>query len=161
MDELKTNLRLVDKDSLLNKYKSQHKGPPGKAFDIINDEPPVEMWMRFDEVMRLRAEYCSLHRCSSCEFGEYCGNRQEEAENADVLEQMLIKWKQAKEAPPIEITSGKTYLEDFLEHYPNARKTKEGAPYSVCRKALYNEDLGCIDDEKCIDCWKCYMPEAK
>jgi hypothetical protein len=45
----------------------------------------------------------------------------------------------------------KTYLSEFLKHYPNTLLNDAGLPKDVC---LYNLGLtGCRNDCNCIECW--------
>ncbi len=51
----------------------------------------------------------------------------------------------------------KTYMQDFFEKFPNARKNAEGAP-AICPQPIYPE----LADEchnNCFDCWNQEMKE--
>ena len=58
----------------------------------------------------------------------------------------LEEW--AKEHPE------KTYKDDFLEKFPNVRKSADGCP-TPCRKVVYG-GMGC-NGYKCKDCWNVPM----
>ena len=50
----------------------------------------------------------------------------------------------------------KTYLQDFLEKFPNA-KIIEGRPIA-CAHNLYGDVITCAN-QKCTDCWNTVMPD--
>lgn len=57
--------------------------------------------------------------------------------------EIVQKW--SDEHPP------KTYLSEFLKHYPNTLLNDAGLPKDVC---LYNLGLtDCKKDRNCVDCW--------
>lgn len=49
----------------------------------------------------------------------------------------------------------KTYLSEFLEHYPNAQLRIDGIPKGVCPYALglINRDDCQKKDHNCVECW--------
>lgn len=50
----------------------------------------------------------------------------------------------------------KTYLSEFLKHYPNTLLNDAGLPKDVC---LYNLGLtDCRNDRNCVDCWNQPIP---
>lgn len=51
----------------------------------------------------------------------------------------------------------KTYLSEFLKHYPNAPLDDEGAPKGVCPHTLGLMDIDNCDDN-CIKCWNQPVP---
>lgn len=56
----------------------------------------------------------------------------------------------------------KTYLSEFLKHYPNALLNDTGLPKGVC---LYNLGLmslaDCKKDRNCVECWNQPIEERK
>lgn len=48
-----------------------------------------------------------------------------------------------------------SYLQRFLQHYPNAVLNKDGTPYSVCRNAILGiwNERGCEFGKSCRECW--------
>lgn len=53
-----------------------------------------------------------------------------------------------------------TYLDDFLEKYPNAALDDNGCPDDICVKALY-PNIDCDIYKKCTDCWKQPMEDTE
>lgn len=51
----------------------------------------------------------------------------------------------------------KTYLSEFLKHYPNAPLGDDGAPKGVCPHTLGLTDIDDCDDN-CVKCWNQPMP---
>ena len=67
----------------------------------------------------------------------------------DNADEIVDKWV---EEHPI-----KTYLQDFFEKFPNARRNSEGVP-EVCPQPIYPE----LADEchnNCLECWNQEMKE--
>lgn len=58
--------------------------------------------------------------------------------------------------------TGKTYLDDFREKFPNSAVNAGGRP-GFCRKRLYGSgDLsGCEPGIRCEECWNTVMPEVE
>ncbi|WP_301914315.1 hypothetical protein [Ruminococcus bromii] len=54
----------------------------------------------------------------------------------------------------------KTYLSEFLKHYPNAPLDDEGAPKGVCPHTLGLMDIDNCDDN-CIKCWNQPVEESE
>ena len=56
----------------------------------------------------------------------------------------------------------KTYLSEFLKHYPNALLNDTGLPKGVC---LYNLGLmslaDCKKDRNCVECWNQPIEESE
>lgn len=54
----------------------------------------------------------------------------------------------------------KTYLTEFLKHYPNAQLRIDGIPKGVCPYALglINRDDCQKKDHNCVECWNQAMP---
>lgn len=56
----------------------------------------------------------------------------------------------------------KTYLSEFLKHYPNALLNDTGLPKGVC---LYNLGLmslaDCKKDRNCVECWNQPVEESE
>lgn len=48
-----------------------------------------------------------------------------------------------------------TYLQRFLQYYPNANLNGDGTPYSVCRNAIIGQwgKTGCNFGKSCKECW--------
>lgn len=99
--------------------------------------------------------------CSECLI-----NRLDGTVEASCLENMAkfpaqcidIVQKWSKEHPQ------KTYLMDFFEKNPKAKKTADGRPL-MCIADVYGEEADVKDCEyrvdKCIDCWNRPMPEVE
>lgn len=45
----------------------------------------------------------------------------------------------------------RTYMDDFFEKFPNARRYDDDTPYDICVNVLYGTDFHCVDD--CKECW--------
>lgn len=54
----------------------------------------------------------------------------------------------------------KTYLSEFLKHYPNAPLDDDGAPKVVCPSALGLMNIDDCDDN-CIKCWNQPVEESE
>ena len=54
----------------------------------------------------------------------------------------------------------KTYLQDFLEKFPNVRIRANGEPI-VCRKYIYGGNCNQKSLDDCLGCWNEVMPEDK
>ena len=87
--------------------------------------------------------------CSDCPLSksnngvdESCGNLAKRFPEKAV--EIVENW--SKEHPV------KTYLDDFLEKYPNAPTTSEGIP-RTCLENLYDVSVNCVVT-RCRDCWK-------
>lgn len=57
----------------------------------------------------------------------------------------------------------KTYVQDFLEKFPEAQRNWDGVPF-VCRKRIYGgihsaTSEGCDDTKACYRCWNKPMEE--
>lgn len=65
--------------------------------------------------------------------------------------ELVQKW--SDEHPP------KTYLTDFLKHYPNVQLYDTGIPKGVCpyHLGLMNKD-DCRKDRDCVKCWNQPIP---
>lgn len=103
------------------------------------------------------ARMCKVHggRCSTCPLNDL---KDEYIRNcAGVLSirtnkasAIIDKW--CAEHPQ------KTYLQDFLEKFPNVRIRATGEPV-VCRKYIYGGNCTDGDRPKCHACWNEVMPE--
>lgn len=51
----------------------------------------------------------------------------------------------------------RTYLTEFLKHYPNAELGDDGVPKGVCPHTLGLTDIDDCDDN-CVKCWNQPMP---
>lgn len=55
----------------------------------------------------------------------------------------------------------RTYLTEFLKHYPNTPLGSDGAP-SICPHCLGLHDIeGCKKNYTCIECWNQALPERE
>lgn len=88
--------------------------------------------------------YCA-NDCNECPFVDYGCYIPELPDNAD---EIVDKW--VKERPV------KTYVQDFFEKFPNARKNDSGIP-NVCVKHVY----GSLDMKCCNSCGDCWNQEMK
>ena len=92
----------------------------------------------------------SYKKCDDCPLGyTRCGDSISALyDNAD---EIVDEW--VKEHPI------KTYLQDFLEKFPNAPKGKKGTP-KICPHQIYpeiNANYRCC--ENCLKCWSQEMKE--
>lgn len=56
----------------------------------------------------------------------------------------------------------KTYLSEFLRHYPNASLDENGTPEEICPHALGLMSMNCCrDDYACVKCWNQPIEERK
>ena len=47
----------------------------------------------------------------------------------------------------------RTFLNDFLEKYPNGKLSEDGTPKGICPRTLgYSEDDACVG-MSCLECW--------
>ena len=92
----------------------------------------------------------SYKKCDDCLFDDMCFNDSISClpDNAD---EIVDKW--VKEHPI------KTYLQDFLEKFPNASRRENGAP-KICTRYIYPE-LANDCCGKCFDCWNQEIKEKK
>lgn len=94
---------------------------------------------------------CDTYKdCHECPLNDTCGGDSVSAlpDNAD---EIIDKWVSEH---PI-----KTYLQDFFEKFPNARRNSEGVP-EVCPQPIYPELANeCLNN--CFDCWTQEMKEEK
>ncbi len=79
--------------------------------------------------------------------------------DTDISRAIAIVQQWGKENPP------KTYLDDYFEKFPYARKNEHGTP-RVCVSDIYgNKKIDCIMYDTdgggydCDSCWRCPMPE--
>ncbi len=56
----------------------------------------------------------------------------------------------------------KTYLSEFLKHYPHTKLRADGTPESICLQhlGLMSKD-DCNQHNNCIDCWKQPIEESE
>ena len=53
----------------------------------------------------------------------------------------------------------RTYLSEFLEHYPNAQLDDDGTPENICPCCLGWMDINdCGMDHSCAECWNQSIP---
>lgn len=90
--------------------------------------------------------------CDDCPFGDACwGCNYIVSGLPDSADEMIEKW--VKEHPI------KTYLQDFLEKFPNAPKGEKGTP-KICPHQIYPEiDANYRCCENCLKCWNQEMKE--
>lgn len=81
--------------------------------------------------------------------GEFC--RDFEMLYPEKVIEIVQKW--SDEHPP------KTYLSEFLKHYPNVQLYDAGIPKGICpyHLGLMSQD-SCRKDHNCIECWNQPMP---
>ena len=87
-------------------------------------------------------EFCKLNECASCAL-------------ADVHFWCMFKKSESLTPADWGIARPKTYKEDFLEKFPNARM-ECGVPVS-CRLNIYADDEKCCFE--CAKCWNEIMEE--
>lgn len=63
----------------------------------------------------------------------------------------------AREHPEKSEKQCKTYIEDFLQYFPNVQLIN-GVPY-LCRKQVYGGDKSNCDRMNCVACWNAEMNE--
>lgn len=90
------------------------------------------------------ARFCKAHKtCEECEIKSikpdalFCSERIEE--NPEKVVEIIEAWEKEH----------KTYLQDFLEKYPNAPMENENVP-CACRTHLYEGETTC---GFCAECW--------
>lgn len=159
MSELKTQRRLIDKDGLIEDYKREHRGPPGRALELIKRAQEIDADMSVEDYLKIKDEFCSQHECYECAARSYCGNAHEEAIHAREFTAMISEWLIDREAE--KRGSENTYLEEFYSHYPNAVRNADGTPYSVCRKAIIGKDRRCEYGQTCRECWDMPIDNSK
>jgi hypothetical protein len=108
---------------------------------------------------RRKGGTCELD-CRDCPL---CGRNNGTSENLSCTsfemcypeKAIAIVQKWSDEHPP------KTYLSEFLKHYPNALLNDTGLPKGVC---LYNLGLmslaDCKKDRNCVECWNQPIEES-
>lgn len=94
--------------------------------------------------------------CSSCPLDKYC------SEYSSLLCEMDFDWDELNDAVakwndehPI-----KTYKQDFLEKFPNAKQCHPGRP-ALCRGDIYGNRIQVCDTHRanCTACWNEEMPD--
>jgi hypothetical protein len=100
--------------------------------------------------MTKRAEtgLCKLG-CSNCPLCSANNNKGQSCTAFEMLypeKAIAIVQKWSDEHPQ------KTYLSEFLKHYPNAPLGDDGAPKGVCPHTLGLTDIDDCDDN-CVKCW--------
>lgn len=99
------------------------------------------------------ARMCKAHAyCEGCPMVDVWNGACDEAliERTAECEAIIDKW--CAEHPQ------KTYLQDFLEKFPNAEVLKNGTPNS-CKKCIYGGVCSGAEPKKCHACWNEIMPE--
>ena len=107
--------------------------------------------------MTKRAEngLCKLG-CSNCPLCSINNNKGQSCTAFEMLYpekaiEGVQKW--SDEHPP------KTYLSEFLKHYPNAPLGDDGTPKGVCPRALGLMDADdCRENGNCFKCWNQPIP---
>lgn len=85
----------------------------------------------------------SRDSCVGCAAVIPCkGDVKVKARNAEMLVNVVSNWSKAN---PI-----RTYADDFVEKFPNAKMYRLGYPM-VCRRNVYGEDCDC--SVGCDNCW--------
>lgn len=93
----------------------------------------------------------SYEECEGCPMSDERGDCKVQYAPCDIpddVNEIVDKWVAEHHA--------KTYMQDFFEKFPNARKSRTGEPIS-CVEDMYSVDFGCGDD--CHACWNKVMPE--
>lgn len=99
-----------------------------------------------------RKRMCDAHdECEHCPLDDYCSGIALRVKNSKQAIEIVQKW--SDEHPR------KTYLQDFFEKFPNAKKDSYGLPSSVCIKNIYGEKRNHCDDKNCVECWNEPMEE--
>lgn len=118
--------------------------------------------MEFKEYMKikrrmvkydLKKRVCTQN-CVKCAFrtqnnGLKCHCSDIELTDPELAEDIVMQW--AKEHPQ------KTYAQDFLSKFPNAKKNECAESPATCRNHVYGIPKRCIG--KCVDCWNEPMEE--
>jgi hypothetical protein len=93
-------------------------------------------------------EVCYGTECPLCAKNNGVGIACVELESSYPEKAIEIVQKWSDEHPP------KTYLSEFLKHYPNVQLYDTGIPKGVCpyHLGLMNKD-DCRKDRNCIECW--------
>lgn len=84
-------MRLIDADDLLKRYDAEHKGPPGRARQLIEEAPTIEkrskgkwIWDNEKPFERCRCSECGYYRQLQCpepdNFCPNCGAKMEDEE---------------------------------------------------------------------------------
>ena len=153
MDKVQSETILIDKNRLIAEYKKHHKGPPGKALELIKMAPPVNTDITIEDFLIAKSQFCAERFCHECPAVNYCGNIHEEAAHAAEFARLISEWIKHRDNTSIELPSNTTYLNEFYKQFPNAQRNADGTPYSVCRKAVFGENARCQYGESCADCW--------
>lgn len=87
--------------------------------------------------------------CGECPAFDFCYGG---FSDVDKIDELVTAW--CKEHPR------KTYVQDFLEKFPNARVRPNGYPYS-CKDVVYGtENYEKCRRTACLECWNEVMPDA-
>lgn len=52
----------------------------------------------------------------------------------------------------------RTYLSEFLEHYPNASLHDDGTPHLCPSDLGWNDSRKCREQSNCVECWSQIIP---
>ena len=52
----------------------------------------------------------------------------------------------------------RTYLSEFLEHYPNASLHDDGTPHLYPSDLGWNDSRKCREQSNCVECWSQIIP---
>lgn len=55
----------------------------------------------------------------------------------------------------------RTYLTEFLEHYPNASLRDDGTPYLCPSDLGWNDSGKCRERSNCVECWSQTIAEGE
>lgn len=104
------------------------------------------------EIQDLARMCGSYDICLECPADSCCGCDCIYRIDMKKLDSVVTEW--VKEHPR------KTYVQDFLEKFPNARVRPNGYPYS-CKDVVYGtENYEKCRRTACLECWNEVMPDA-
>ena len=98
---------------------------------------------------------CKLN-CANCPLSEKNNDMDISCSTLEILypeKAVAIVQKWSDEHPQ------RTYLSEFLEHYPNAQLDDDGTPENICPCCLGWMDINdCGMDHSCAECWNQSIP---
>lgn len=102
-------------------------------------------------VCRISCNHCPLSRFNN---GEEMLCTELELKHPEKAIEIVQRWSNTH--------SQKTYLTEFLKHYPNVQLYENGTPKGICpyHLGLMSQD-SCRKDHNCIECWNQTIPLEK
>ena len=89
------------------------------------------------------SQHNGIEPCDECPL-EDIGDEQS---NVEIIKSAISRLQKWSDKHP-----KKTYVQDFLEKFPNARIGDDGLP-AVCRMEVYGTRCPSITGDKCTMCW--------